>query len=314
MSVNLDDVRIFAAVARAGGFREAGRAGAMRASTASEAVRRLESEIGTRLLNRSTRSVAPTEAGARLLERLGPALAEIESALDAVESARDRPAGTLRLNVPTVAARFLLPRIVPPFLAAHPDVRLEVTADDGLIDIVAAGCDAGVRYGHTIEKDMIAVALGPAVQRLALVASPTYLEARGRPRHPSALIEHACLRVRFATGAVIPWSFARDGETVTIDPPAALVVSLGGIDLALQTAIAGGGLLYTYEEWAEPHLESGALEPVLQRWWARLPGPSLYYTSRRHMPAALRAFLDFVARKRTPRPPLEGRGARSSRE
>lgn len=295
MAVDLDDVRVFAAVARAGGFREASRTSGTSASSASEAVRRLEGELGVRLLHRTTRSVAPTEAGARLLERLGPALAEIAAALDVVKSSSEKPAGTLRLNVPVVAARLVLPRILPPFLAAYPDIRVEVTADDTLVDILAAGCDAGIRYEETLEKDMIAVPIGQREQRLALAASSAYLERRGRPTHPRKLLDHACLRGRFPTGALCPWEFERDGEVVKVDPTGPLVGSLGSAtDLLVDAAIAGTGLIYWFEDWLHPHLESGALKPVLERWWSRFSGPFLYYPSRRHMPAALRAFVDFI--------------------
>ncbi|WP_438040583.1 LysR family transcriptional regulator [Sorangium sp. So ce128] len=295
MAVDLDDVRVFAAVARAGGFREASRTSGTSASSASEAVRRLEGELGVRLLHRTTRSVAPTEAGARLLERLGPALAEIAAALDVVKSSSEKPAGTLRLNVPVVAARLVLPRILPPFLAAYPDIRVEVTADDTLVDILAAGCDAGIRYEETLEKDMIAVPIGQREQRLALAASGAYLERHGRPTHPRKLLDHACLRGRFPNGALCPWEFERDGEVVKVDPTGPLVGSLGSAtDLLVDAAIAGTGLIYWFEDWLRPHLESGALKPVLERWWSRLSGPFLYYPSRRHMPAALRAFVDFI--------------------
>ncbi|WP_437547445.1 LysR family transcriptional regulator [Sorangium sp. So ce367] len=295
MAVDLDDVRVFAAVARAGGFREASRTSGTSASSASEAVRRLEGELGVRLLHRTTRSVAPTEAGARLLERLGPALAEIAAALDVVKSSSEKPAGTLRLNVPVVAARLVLPRILPPFLAAYPDIRVEVTADDKLVDILAAGCDAGIRYEETLEKDMIAVPIGQREQRLALAASRAYLERHGRPTHPRKLLDHACLRGRFPNGALCPWEFERDGEVVKVDPTGPLVGSLGSAtDLLVDAAIAGTGLVYWFEDWLHPHLESGALKPVLERWWSRFSGPFLYYPSRRHMPAALRAFVDFT--------------------
>ena len=295
MTINLDDVRVFAAVARAGGFREASRANGTSASSASEAVRRLEAEVGVRLLNRTTRTVAPTEAGARLLERLGPALGEIEAALDVVKSSRDQPAGTVRLNVPTVAARLILPKILPAFLAAYPDIRVEVTADDGLVDILAAGCDAGIRYQETLEKDMIAVPIGPRAQRYALAASAAYLERHGRPKHPRKLLDHACLRLRFAGGALVPWEFERDGETIEVEPNGPLVATLGNAaDVLVAAAIAGNGILYLFEDWLQPHLESGALEPILERWWLRFSGPFLYYPSRRHMPAALRAFIDFI--------------------
>ncbi|NUP10704.1 MAG: LysR family transcriptional regulator [Polyangiaceae bacterium] len=302
MTINLDDVRVFAAVARAGGFRVASRATRRSASSASEAVRRLESEVGVRLLHRTTRTVAPTEAGARLLDRLGPALAEIESALDVVKSSRDQPAGTVRLNVPTIVARVVLPRIVPAFLAAYPDIRVEVTADDDVVDVLRAGCDAGIRYQETLEKDMIAIPIGPREQCYALAASPAYLERYGRPSHPRKLLDHACLRIRFSNGALIPWEFEREGEVVKVEPTGPLVATLGNAaDLLVATAVASGGIVYLFEDWLQPHFESGALKPILQRWWLRFSGPFLYYPSRRHMPAALRAFVDFVRNDRHPR-------------
>lgn len=297
MAVNLEDVRVFAAVARAGGFREASRASGTSASSASEAVRRLEAEVGVRLLNRTTRSVAPTEAGSRLLERLGPALAEIAAALDVVKSSRDQPAGTLRLNVPTVAARVVLPQILPTFLAAYPDIRVEVTADDEPVDILTVGCDAGIRYEQSLEKDMIAVPIGPREQRFALAASSDYLDRHGRPSHPRELLDHACLRVRFSGGALIAWEFKRDGETLKVDPTGPLASNLGnGSDLLVAAAIAGTGVIYLFEDLLRPHFESGALMPILERWWLRFSGPFLYYSSRLHMPPPLRAFVDFVRR------------------
>src|ERR1700760_3006814 len=156
MAADLGDLTAFVAVARAGGFRDAARASGGSASSLSEAVRRLEGKLGVRLFNRTTRSVAPTEAGVRLLDRLGPALGEVEAALDVVNGFRDRPAGTLRLNVPVSAARLVLPRIVPPFLAAYPDISLEIIADDSFVDLPAAGCDAGIRYDERLEEDSVA--------------------------------------------------------------------------------------------------------------------------------------------------------------
>jgi DNA-binding transcriptional LysR family regulator len=295
MPLNLDDARVFSAVARAGGFREASRIRGTSASSASEAVRRLEAEVGVPLLHRTTRTVTPTEAGARLLERLGPALAEIESALDVVKSSRDRPAGTVRLNVPTIAARLVLPRLVPAFLAAHPDIRVEVTADDHLVDVLAVGCDAGIRYQESLDKDMIAIPIGPRQQCYALAASPTYLAQHGRPSHPLKLLDHACLRLRFAGGALVPWEFERDGAPLKVEPAGPLVATLGNAaDLLVATAIAGGGILYLFEDWLRPHFESGALKPLLERWWLRFPGPYLYYPSRRLVSPAFRAFIDFV--------------------
>ncbi|MGO6940731.1 LysR family transcriptional regulator [Rhizobium johnstonii] len=296
MKADLGDLNAFVAVARAGGFREGARVGGSSASFLSEAVRRLEAQLGVRLLNRTTRSVVPTEAGKGLLERLGPALSEVESALDVVNGFRDRPAGALRLNVPVSAARLVLPAIVPPFLAAYPDIRLEVITDESFVDVIAAGCDAGIRYDERLEQDMIAIPIGPRVQRFAIAASPDYLDRRGRPQHPSELLGHACLLGRFSSGAMTaPWEFERDGEIVRVDPTGPLIVRVGGAtDLAVDAAISGTGIVCLFEDWLRPHLDSGALEPILEPWWQRFSGPFLYYPGRRLVPAPLRAFIDFV--------------------
>ncbi|HVG49272.1 MAG TPA: LysR family transcriptional regulator [Rubellimicrobium sp.] len=293
------DLAAFVAVARAGGFREGARAAGRSASGLSEAVRRLEAQLGLRLLHRTTRSVAPTEAGARLLERLGPALGEVEAALEGAVSLDGQPAGTLRLNVPVSAARLVLPAIVPPFLAAHPGIRLEVVAEDVFVDVLAAGCDAGIRYAERLEQDMIAVPIGPREQRFATAAAPSYLARRGRPEHPRDLLNHACLLGRFPGRAVPAWEFERAGEVVRVDPSGPLIASFGtATDLAVETALAGLGIISLFEEWLRPHFDSGALEPVLEPWWPRFPGPFLYYPGRRHLPAPLRAFVDFVGASR----------------
>ncbi|URL56887.1 LysR family transcriptional regulator [Luteibacter flocculans] len=295
MKIDLNDLEAFVSVARAGGFREAARARGGSASALSEAVRRLETQVGVRLLNRTTRSVAPTEAGEGLLSRLAPALSEVESAIDAVNGFRDRPAGTLKLNVPMAAARLVLPAIVPPFLAAYPEIRLEILAEENFVDVLAAGCDAGIRYDERLEQDMIAVPIGPRVQRFAAAASPAYLDRHGRPAHPRDLMAHACLRGRFPERAMPPWEFERDGETLLVDPSGPLVVSIGGaVDLAVDAAVAGTGIVYLFEDWLRAHLNSGALEPVLEAWWPSFSGPFLYYPGRRLMPAPLKAFVEFV--------------------
>jgi DNA-binding transcriptional LysR family regulator len=295
MAVDLSDLTAFVAVARAGNFRKAAAASGGSASSFSEALRRLEARLGVRLLNRTTRSVTLTEAGARLLDRLGPAIGEIETALDVVNGFRDQPRGTLRLNVPVSGARLVLPRIVPPFLAAYPDIRLEVIAEDSFVDVLAAGCDAGIRYGERLEQDMIAIPIGPRVQRFATAASPAYLDRHGRPGHPRDLLNHACLLGQFASGAMTVWEFERDGEIVKVDPTGPLIVRVGpATDLAVDAAIAGTGVVQLFEEWLRPHFERRALEPVLEPWWQSFPGPFLYYPGRRYLPAPLRAFVDFV--------------------
>src|ERR1700726_870348 len=256
MTADLNDLSAFVAVAQAGGFRDAARLGGVSASSLSEAVRRLESNLGVRLLNRTTRSIAPTEAGARLLERLTPALGDVEAAIDVVNAFRDRPAGTLKLNVPATVARLVLPSIVASFLKAFPDIRLEVIVEDGFVDVLAAGCDAGIRYDERLEQDMIAIPIGPRVQRFATAATPSYLDTHGRPEHPRDLLSHACLRGQFAGGATPTWDFERHGEVVRLNPPGPLLVRPGAsVDLAISTAVAGVGVIHLFEGMLRPHLD-----------------------------------------------------------
>lgn len=296
MAADLADLAAFVTVARAGGFREGARGSGASASSLSEAVRRLETRLGVRLLNRTTRSVAPTEAGARLLERLGPALGEVEAALDVVNGFRDRPAGPLRLNVPLSAARLVLPAIVPPFLSAYPEIRLEIVVEDGFVDVLAAGCDAGIRYDERLEQDMIAVPIGPRRQRFATAAAPSYLDRRGRPEHPRDLLAQDCLLGRFPSGSLTaPWEFERAGEIVRVDPSGPLIVRVGASDLVVAAAVAGTGIVHLFEDWLRPYLDSGVLEPVLEPWWQVFSGPFLYFPGCRHLPAPLRAFVDFIA-------------------
>jgi DNA-binding transcriptional LysR family regulator len=293
--VDLADLSAFVAVARARGFREAARLSGGSASALSEAVRRLETQLGVRLLNRTTRSVVPTEVGEGLLLRLGPALTEVDAAIDVVNGFRDRPAGTLRLNVPVSAARLVLPAIVPAFLAAYPDITLDVTTEESFVDVLAAGCDAGIRYDERLEQDMVAVPIGPRVQRFAAAAAPAYLDRHGRPAHPRDLLDHACLRGRFPSGNVPPWEFERDGEEIVVDPSGPMIVRIGGgTDLAVDAAISGTGIVYLFEDWLRPYFRSGALEPVLESWWPSFSGPFLYFPGRRLVPAPLRAFIDFI--------------------
>lgn len=302
MKTDLGDLNAFVAVARAGGFRDAARTSGYSASGLSEAVRRLETHLGVRLLNRTTRSVVPTQAGMGLLERLAPALAEVETALDVVNGFRDRPAGVLRLNVPVSALRLVLSAIVPGFLAAYPDIRLDVISEDSFVDVIAAGCDAGIRYDEKLEQDMIAVPIGPRVQRFVTAASPAYFERHGRPQHPGELLDHACLRSRFASGAMMgPWEFEKDGEILRVDPTGPLIVQSGAaVDLAVDAAVAGTGIIFLFDGWLRPHLDSGHLEEVLEPWSQRFSGPFLYYPGRRLVPAPLRAFIDYVRKPPAP--------------
>lgn len=292
---DMADLGAFLLVARAKGFREASRISGASSSSLSDAVKRLEAELGVRLLNRTTRSVLPTEAGRTLMERLAPAFSEIASALDQATSHRDRPAGSLKLNVPASAARLVLPRIVPAFLAAYPDINLEIVTEESFVDIIEGGYDAGIRYDERLEQDMIAVPIGPRVQRYALAASRAYLEERGIPDTPHDLLSHNCIRGRFLGRAIPAWEFERNGAALTIQPAGNLVVqSGGGTDLGIEAAVAGLGIIYLFEDWLRPHFLSKDLVPVMEDWWLSFSGPYLYYPGRRLVPSPLRTFIDFV--------------------
>ncbi len=289
---DLSDLKAFVAVTQARGFRQAALSRGVSPSSLSEAVRRLEQQLGVRLLNRTTRSVTPTEAGQRLFERLGPAFGEIASALDTVNLFRESPTGTLRLNVPSIAAREILPALVSRFLTAHPGITVEIGSNDTFIDILAAGFDAGIRYDERLERDMIAVPIGPRTQRFVAAAAPSYLAARGVPRHPRELVKHACIGHRFDSGVLATWEFKRGGEVVRIEPNGPLIASV--IELQRGAAVDGLGIVYSFDEFLRAAIERGELTPILEGWWQSFSGPFLYYPSRTHMPGPLRAFVDFI--------------------
>lgn len=303
-SPSMADLAAFALVARHQGFRQAARASGQSASALSEALRRLEQQLGIRLLERTTRSVTPTAAGALLLTRLRPALDEVSSALDVLNDLRDSPRGTLRLNVPVIAARFFLQPMVDQFLRAYPQIRVELVVDNNFVDVVASGCDAGIRYGERLEQDMIAIPIGPRTQRFAVAGAASYLAQRGVPMHPRDLLQHACLLGKFLSGAIPPWEFERDGQKVSVEPDGPLIVTPTAADLAVSMAVAGHGLVYLFEEWLQPYIDAGQLQPVLEDWAMSFPGPFLYYAGRRHLPAPLRTFIDFVQANFAPLPQL----------
>jgi DNA-binding transcriptional LysR family regulator len=288
----LAELDAFAAVAQNQSFRAAAKLRGVSASSLSEALRRLEARLGVRLLNRTTRSVSLTEAGERLLQRLKPGLLEIEAALDDINSVRDTPVGRLRLNVPGIVAHAVLPDIAARFLALYPGITLEVATNDALIDINGEGFDAGVRYEEALQADMIAVPIGPRVQRYVGAAAPSYLAQHGAPRHPQDLLAHQCILHRFSSGRVLAWSFEEEGREFTILPPARLIAETTSLEVAL--ASRGLGIIFTFEEFLAPAFASGALVPVLEDWTQSFSGPFLYYNSRRHMPQPLKAFVEFL--------------------
>jgi DNA-binding transcriptional LysR family regulator len=296
--LNLADLEAFAAVARERSFRRAARLRGISASTLSQAVRDLEAELGVRLLNRTTRSVLPTDAGQRLLERLLPALGEIGSAVEAVHATDDEPAGLLRINAPLPAIDLVLAPLVARFLDRHPRIRLEIVSDSSRIDIVAEGFDAGVRWDEHLEQDMIAVPFG-GTQRYALVAAPQVIAAYGHPQHPRDLAAVPAIRQRFASGMMFPWEFEKAGEIIRIDPTPRLVST----DIALQrrAALDGAGFWAIFDGYVRQDIDEGRLVSSLEDWLPSFPGPSLYYPSRRHVPPPLRAFVDFIQAERTHR-------------
>ncbi|MBE7212520.1 MAG: LysR family transcriptional regulator [Gluconacetobacter diazotrophicus] len=289
----MDDLAAFLAVCEAGGFRVAARRTGRSASHLSETVTRLEARLGTPLLQRTTRAVRPTEAGRGLVDRLAPMLGEMRAALRDAGAPDQAVGGTLKLNVPGAVMVDILPPLVDRFLAAHPRVRVELVVEDRLVELLAADCDAGIRYDEHLAQDMVAVPLGPRTQAAALAASPSYLAARGMPAHPRELPSHDCIRLRFTSGAPVRWEFERDGEAMVLDPPGRIVVGVNAVTAAIGFARAGRGIVGTFRNWLEPDLRAGTLVPVLEDWWPEFAGPRLYF-ARRSVSAPLRAFLDVV--------------------
>lgn len=285
------ELAAFVVIAEERNFRRAARRLQMSPSALSHAMRNLEDRLGARLLNRTTRSVAPTDAGTSLVGSLSPAFAEIAAAVEAVHAFRDRPAGTVRVNMPRAAADIIFVPASTRFAKAYPDVRLELTIDDEFIDIVAGGFDAGVRLGEMIQRDMVAIRLTPDV-RFAVVGSPEYFASRPRPVSPRDLRDHACINYRFArSGALYQWRFSKDGESleVSVDGP----ITTNDLNISLSAALEGAGLARMLEAQVADHLATGRLIRVLEDWCPSSQGIFLYYPSRHQMSPALRAVVDF---------------------
>jgi DNA-binding transcriptional LysR family regulator len=288
---DLAAMAIFAELAAERSFRGAARRLGLSVSAVSHAINRLEASIGVRLLTRTTRSVALTEAGERLLAQLKPALASITEAVETASASQASVSGTIRLTVPRTAAELALVPLATEFMKVHPGVTVEIIVQDGFTDIVAAGFDAGVRLGESLQQDMIAVPVGP-MQRAAVVAAPSYFEARQIPRAPQDLHNHVCIRRRFGGGGLYRWEFERASKTIQIavDGP----LALNDDALIVQAALAGAGLAFAFEGQIAEHVAAGRLIRVLEDWCPRFPGFFLYYPSRGLMRPALRAFIDFT--------------------
>ena len=297
----LSDLTAFAMLAETRSFRRASHALGVSSSALSHRLRKMEAGLGVRLLNRTTRSVSPTEAGERLLERLGPALAEIEAGLAAVAEFRDRPAGRLRLNVPRSAAQLAIAPRLGGFLKAYPDVRVEIVTDNALTDIVAAGFDAGVRFDEVLPAEMVAVRISPPM-RMSAVAAPGYLAERSAPRTPEDLAGHACFRTRWRSGALYHWELEKDGDVrrVAVDGP----LIMDDAQLLKRAALDGAGIAFVLHDHVAEELAAGTLVSLLDDWCPPFPGYCLYYPSRRQVSPALRAFISYM------REPASGREPR----
>ncbi len=288
MNPDLGVLTAFVAVAEERSFTKAAVRLGVSTSALSHAIRGLEEGLGVRLLARTTRSVAPTEAGDQLLAHAGPALGDIRTALDGLGRLRERPGGRLRVVVPRLAASLvLLPRLAR-FTREYPDVVLDVTTDSGPVDIVAARFDAGIELGEFIQRDMIAVRVSPDL-RAAVVASPAYFKTHPKPRKPQDLLQHRCIGCRHGT-ALYRWEFEKGGKEVTVGVPGPVV--LDDVDLMVRAALDGVGVAFTFEEQVAPLLAKRRLVRVLEDWCPPFPGYFLYYPSRRHQPPGLSALIE----------------------
>ena len=285
------EMTAFVAIAERLSFAKAAVQLGVSRSALSETMRGLEDKLGVRLLNRTTRSVALTQVGERLLAELRPALASFEAAVESINQFRDKPAGHLRLTVPRPAAKMVIEPILGKFLAAYPAITLEIVTDSALTDIVRDRFDAGIRPGHVLEQDMIAIRVGEDA-RPTVVGSPDYLRSHGHPKTPADLQTHNCIRQRFASGAIHQWAFEKRGKSVEVMVKGSLIVSDG--DLALRAALDGVGLARLSTTLIGPHVAARRLVSLLEDWTPRSVGVFLYYPSRRQAPAALQAFVDFL--------------------
>lgn len=291
----LDGLMAFWKVAEHRGFSAAAAELEVSPSALSQAIRQLETRLGVRLLNRTTRSVSLTEAGEAYMARVGPALGQVIEAGEELNALQGRPAGTLRLNAARISTALVVQPLLAGFLREHPHVQLELTNDEGFIDIVEKGFDAGVRFGESVHRDMVAIPLGGPVE-VAVVATPEYLRRHPAPRHPDDLAHHNCIRFRFAaTGAIYKWEFELDERLVEYEIHGNLTISdsLFGLDAALE----GVGLAYTFEQLARPYIRAKRLKRVLTSFSPNFPGFYLYYPSRHDQPTKLKALIEYVNRR-----------------
>ncbi|CAB3756425.1 LysR family transcriptional regulator [Paraburkholderia humisilvae] len=285
----LSELAAFAAVATHRSFRKAAVERGTSASAMSHAIRELEGRVGVRLFHRTTRNVSLTEAGQMLFAKLGPALTDIRAAVDELNSWRDTPFGTVRLNVPNSIGLYVLGDAIETLLKANPGLRLEIVATDRRVDIVEEGFDAGIRFGERLSQDMVAVRIRSNL-RFAVVGSPAYFEKKAAPVTPHDLQNHVCIRYAFPSGTILQWEFLKDGETLQVEVHGPLTVD--SQELMVDAATRGLGLAYVWEQRAAACLQDGRLIRCLDKWCPVEEGLFLYFPSRKHQPAGLRAVID----------------------
>lgn len=288
-TTDLSELAAFDAVARHRSFRRASEERGVTASAISHAVSNLEARVGIRLLNRTTRSVSLTDAGAMLLAQLSPAFGDIGSALDALNQFRDSPFGKVRINAPNSVAPFVLGPVIGPLIATNRNLELEIIATDRLVDIVEEGFDAGIRLGESLRDGMTAVKIQPRL-RFAVVGSPKYFANRPVPQTPADLVQHFCVRNLYPSGVGYPWSFSRNGEEIDIEVKGPL--ALHDHELMIESALAGVALAYVWEDRAIPYVESGRLVRCLDDWIVPEDWLYIYYPTRKYISAALRAVIE----------------------
>ncbi|WP_028536988.1 LysR family transcriptional regulator [Paludibacterium yongneupense] len=292
---SLSDLDAFASVARKRSFRQAALERGVSPSLLSQTIQRLEQQLGVRLLNRTTRSVTPTQAGEMMLAGLEPAFSGIAQTLEQLNALRDRPSGRLRINAPLPVVHLLLAPRVADFMRRHPDIELEISGDDNLIDVLGQGFDAGVRYGEDLAQDMVAIPLQSPPRRV-VVAAPDFLARVGTPLTPHDLLGHSLIAHRFARGDVYRWEFMKDGQPLTITPGGPLTANEPWLEV--RAALDGVGFAWVFEDYVAARIASGDLVTVLDDWCAPMPAPYLYYSSRKYISAPLRAFIDYMREAR----------------
>lgn len=290
-NASADDLGVLVAVVREGGFRAAARRLGTAPSRVSTTIARIEARLGTPVLRRTTRSLHLTDAGRLLVDRVSPLLSALDAACHEVATLGGRVQGRLKLNVPGAVMPDILPPLLAEYRTRHPGVEVEIVVESDLVDIVSAGCDAGIRYGSVLAQDMISIPIGPRRQQVALAASPAYLEARGTPRTPEDLTRHDAIRYRLDGGPLLPWALNGAGRSVRVEPLNVLILSVAALDTGLRFAREGLGIIHTFRNWLDEDFAAGRLVPVLPDWWPDMEGPHLYYPSR-SAPAPLRAFIE----------------------